>query len=166
MKATTLEKRPGVWRIRIEDRDAAGNRVFRYKTVRGTKRDATTAAARLVVALEAGERPGGTLEAPKGLGGSSGLPLPGTGPTVGAWAEQWLSEWGLLGRVAPTTLITYRAAIRHIVRTWGTHRLTDLNRTHVVTGLATLARTLAPRTVRHVHTRLWSVLAEIGRAHV
>ena len=160
MNITRLERKPGVWRLRVETRDDEGKRAFRYKTVRGGKRDVDRAEARLRVALEAGDAVQGDEGAPGAGTTPSALPLPGTGPLVGAWAEQWLTEREVLGNLAPSSTVTYRAHVAHIVRVWGKTPLGDLTRSHVMAGLVTLAGTLSPRMVRHVHSRLWSILAE------
>ena len=154
MNVTVFEMAPGRWRLREEYRDAEGKRRFRYTRVKGTKRDADLARARIMAGLPAAD------EVPpvrNGRARSSGEML------ISTWATAWMAEITASGTHGANTLDTYRCMLAHVSRTWGQRRLVDLTRADVVAGIGVLRKQRAPRTVRHIYERLHALVVEAHR---
>jgi len=147
----TIEKRGESWRVRVfVGFDAAGKRVYRSQTVKGTKADAAAALAKLVTAKHEG-----------GLGAA-------TRETVGEFLERWLRD------VAPQktrdrTLRLYTFLIgRYVKPDLGAVRLVKLSPADVQAMISRLTsaarpRRLAPRTVRMAIGVLHNALASAQR---
>jgi integrase len=129
------------WRIKYDIPNAGAGRKTRYATVRGSRKDAERALARLVNAAH-----DGTLVEPSKL-------------TVGAYLQAWLANpHGLANKTAER----YRQLARYqILPHLGMVPLQQLRPAHIVDWHAKLlagggvsGRALAPRTVFHAHCLL------------
>jgi integrase len=130
------------WRLKFDiGRDpATAERLTRFVTVKGTKREAQSELTRLVAAHDAG-----TLVEPSKL-------------TVADYMRAWIDTAETLS-LAPKTAERYRQLVeRQIVPHLGAHALQKLKAAHVADWHAKLlreggheGRPLAPRTVGHAH---------------
>lgn len=161
MSVTMLERKPGVWRLRVETLGPDGARRHRYQTIKGSRRDADVARARLLLSLEAEQKVGGG-DAPAEAAEAPRRALAARGDvTIGAYADAWMTNREALGAFGINTADMYRAMLVHVRAQWGAKPLRDLTRGDVVEGLAKLARAgKSPRTVRHIHARLVAVLKD------
>jgi hypothetical protein len=99
MNVTYLERKSGVWRIRIEmGLDHNGQRQFRYETVRGTEEDARR---RRFAILNAHEE--GTFAAPDIV-------------TFGAFFEHWVETRLALSKITRTTAENYHKIFRYFLK--------------------------------------------------
>lgn len=141
MKVTCLEKRPGVWRLRIETVDGeTGARKFAYETVRG---DHEAAARRRFDLLNKHET--GSWVEPSKL-------------TVTAYIDTWLTDRQAMGVVSRLTADNERAVIRKWIepafggiklQRLAPRQIQDLYRAMLKKGLAAI-------TVRALHKNILS----------
>jgi integrase len=141
---TVRERKPGVWTVRVETRDAAGKRAFQYATVKGSRKDADAERSRLMVALAT--TPGGE---PADVTNVLAGPTPLDTLTVGAWVEQWLDTQKTMKVYRPQALRTVIRLCHYVTVAWGPKRISSLTRTDVLNGLVSLAkRGLGPHRLR------------------
>ena len=146
--AGTIRKRAReTWAVRFElGRDpGTGRRRFRYRTVRGTKKDAERA---LTQALH--RRDTGTDIAPARV-------------TVAEYLQRWLRDYAA-ANVAPSTLRRYQQIVGRLLPLLGSLRLQHLRPTHIQKAYAALLQDgLAARTVLHHHRVLREALQHAVR---
>ena len=146
--AGTIRKRAReTWEVRFElGRDpGTGRRRFRYRTVRGTKKDAERA---LTQALH--RRDTGTDIAPARV-------------TVAEYLQRWLRDYVAVN-VAPSTLRRYEQIVGRLLPLLGALRLQHLRPTHIQEAYAALLQDgLAARTVLHHHRVLREALQHAVR---
>ena len=146
--AGTIRKRAReTWEVRFElGRDpGTGRRRFRYRTVRGTKKDAERA---LTQALH--RRDTGTDIAPARV-------------TVAEYLQRWLRDYAA-ANVAPSTLRRYQQIVGRLLPLLGSLRLQHLRPTHIQEAYAALLQDgLAARTVLHHHRVLREALQHAVR---
>ena len=146
--AGTIRKRAReTWEVRFElGRDpGTGRRRFRYRTVRGTKKDAERA---LTQALH--RRDTGTDIAPARV-------------TVAEYLQRWLRDYVAVN-VAPSTLRRYEQIVGRLLPLLGALRLQHLRPTHIQEAYAALLPDgLAARTVLHHHRVLREALQHAVR---
>lgn len=132
---TIRERKPGIWTLRVETRDAAGKRAFQYATVKGSRKDAENERARITVGLVTtpGDQP---VEVSNVIAG----PTPLDTMTVGAWAERWIDTQKTMGVYRPQTLRSVTRYCVYVTMAWGTKRISSLTRTDVLAGLMMLAK--------------------------
>jgi integrase len=118
-----------------------GQRQTKYRSFRGTKREAEIEAARLVTAAAQSE-----------LVDASKL-------TVAEFLDRWERDW-LAGNVSAKTAETYAGHLLHVRRRLGALPLQKLRPAALVELYAALLRdaNLAPRTVGHIHRILHRAL--------
>lgn len=142
MKITTLERAPGVFRLRIEKgRDKDGKRQFNYETVRGTADDA---GRRRFELLDAHEK--GTFTAPDKI-------------TVAQFFTQWLRNRRALNKIGRSTAENYEDMFRlYVEPTLGGTRLQRVRGADVQALYTALiveprsnGRTLNISSVAHIH---------------
>ena len=130
------------WEVRVEmGRDpATGKRRFRYRSVKGTKRDAERALTELLH-----RRDQGTDIAPSKI-------------TLAPYLQAWLSDYAAV-TVAPSTLERYGQLVRRLTALLGSVRLQELRPDQIQAAYASLrADGLAARTVLHHHRVLREAL--------
>ena len=130
------------WEVRVEmGRDpATGKRRFRYRSVKGTKRDAERALTELLH-----RRDQGTDIAPSRI-------------TLARYLQAWLSGYAAIS-VAPSTLKRYGQIVGRLERLLGAVRLQELRPDQIQTAYAALLGDgLAARTVLHHHRVLRQAL--------
>ena len=134
---TVRERKPGVWTVHVETRDAAGKRAFQYATVKGSRKDADAERSRLMVALATapGEEP-----APAAVSNVLAGPTPLDTLTVAAWAERWLDTQRTMGVYKPQALRSVTRFAGYASMAWGPKRISSLTRTDVLAGFMLLAK--------------------------
>src|SRR5579872_682915 len=136
------ERTPGRWELSVSDGFAAnGKRRQNWRTVRGTKKDATTALAAFIAEIESGT-----------LSNAGQL-------RFGEYLQKWLNDYAK-PRLAATTLKRYQGDIdRFISPTLGHIKLSKLSAGDLQTAYACWQRerrdgrkgTLSAQTIIHVH---------------
>jgi integrase len=141
------------WRLKFDlGRDAAGKRLTRFVTVRGTKKQAQAELARLLTAHDTG-----TLVEPSKA-------------TVADYMRSWIETAATL-KLSPKTAERYRQLIeRQVVPHLGALPLQKLKPVHVANWHATLLKVgghtggpISARTVGHAHRVLHKALADAAR---
>jgi hypothetical protein len=140
-RGTITSRSPGSHRIRISlGRDAAGKRRFSTKTIRGTLTEAKRELTQLLSAVDKGEQ----TAKPSRL-------------TVSEWLDEWVAATKL--EVSPKTHERYAEIVRcYLKPAFGTIPLQRLTTTDIAAGYASFDRSPSPRTRRHIHRILKSVL--------
>lgn len=147
MKGTVFKRSPGVFLIAIDHgRDANGKRIRKWRTFRGTKREAQDECARLITEL----RTGNYLEPSK--------------TTVAQYLDHWLAD--VKTRVSRKTHERYGEICRNnIVPLLGQVRLSELKPIHISKAWGKALESgrvdggpLSTRTVHHMHTVFKSAL--------
>jgi hypothetical protein len=151
MKATYLQRAPGVWRLRIETGKSAptaehphGKRLFSYETIRGVKGDARRRRSDILRAHEEG-----SFALPDKLTVAGFLGRPIAEPEeFGEWVAQRLA----LGQIGRSTAENYQTMLdAYVVRKLGAIRLQKLT-AHNVQGLyATMLKDGLHSSVVHLH---------------
>jgi integrase len=148
MRGNITRRGASSWRLKIDiGRDAAGNRLIRYWTVRGSRKQAQAELARLVAAHDEGR-----LVEP-------------TKATIGDYMRSWLETAATL-TLAAKTAERYRQLIEHqIVPHLGSLPLQKLKPVHIANWHAALKKTgaLSARTIGHAHRVLHKALADAVR---
>jgi integrase len=149
MKGTVYQRAPGVFLIAIDHgRDAKGNRIRKWTTFKGTKRQAQNECARLITELKTGNY----LEPSK--------------TTVARYLEHWLTD--MKARVSRKTHERYCEICRNnIAPLLGQIRLDELKPLHISQSWAKALESgrknggpLSPRSVHHMHTVFKSALEQ------
>lgn len=152
MRGNLQQRGPTSWRIRVYiGEDSTGKKRYVERTVRGTKRDAQRAMARLVVEVDDGRH------------------VPTRSTTFSEVLDRWLEVKATI--VEPTTLTSYRWIATTYVepalggRTLDGIRALDLDRFYarLRAGGSTKGAPLSPRTVRLCHTVVSQVLDQARR---
>ncbi len=145
MKGTMVERSPGTWWLRVyAGRNEKGQPVQVSRTIKGGKRAAQLALAKLVTEVE-----------------EKGASLSGTA-TVGEMLDRWLEYVTPLRQ--PTTIQGYVVNVRRLKATLGTVRLSKLTAQHLdKTYRAWLGRGLSAGTVRTSHGVLAAALHQAVR---
>lgn len=150
MPSYSITKRgPSTFRIRIEGGRVGGKRQFAYETFHGTKAEAKVRAAELV-----------SLD--------GGIARVGRSMTLRDYGEQWLEERTALGQVKDQTAQQYEVTLRrHIYPELGDVELPAITSARIKSLLVTLAKELAPATLRSTRGRLSSLLsAAVADGHI
>jgi integrase len=141
------------WRIKFElGRDhLTGKRQTRYRTFRGTKKQAEVEGAKLVASL------------------SNGTYVEGSKETVAQFIERWLQDWAI-NNTSNRTFDHYAQVLRqHVAGRIGATLIQKLNAATLQTLYADLMRSgLKARTVLHVHRAVHRMLrhaAQWGVVH-
>lgn len=140
MKVTILERKKGVFRLRIERKDDAGKRIFAYETVKGTAQDAERRKLELLVAETNGEAPA--------VSGSV---------TLREYAEQWIVRRAAKQEIGASTVDNYKFDIERGCWAFGDIRLKDVTRDKIEAAHVKLLtvpykrKALVVRTVRQIH---------------
>ncbi len=149
MKGHLVERSPGHWAIVLDVRDPEGKRRRKWRSFRGTKREAQNECARLVTELNSG-----AIFEPSKL-------------TVGRFLERWLAHQRPL--LAPRSAERYAELVRkNIAPLLGGAVLTKLQPMQISAAyskaLASGRRTgeggLSPSTVRYMHAVLHKALGQ------
>jgi hypothetical protein len=132
------------WEIKIDcGRDATGNRVIHYYSVKGTERDANKKLTELLKS-----RDDGAYVAPNK-------------ETVADFVRARVTHWETSGHISPRSAERYRQLVEHqIVPHLGTKQLRDLRPRDIESWHTTLRKTLEPRTVGHAHRVLSKALRD------
>ena len=124
-------------------RDATGNRVIHYYSVKGTERDANKKLTELLKS-----RDDGAYVAPNK-------------ETVADFVRARVTRWETSGHISPRSAERYRQLVEHqIVPHLGTKQLRDLRPRDIESWHTTLRKTLEPRTVGHAHRVLSKALRD------
>lgn len=133
MNVTLLERQPGVFRLRIETKDANGKRHHKYETVRGQVQ--ALARARQLRARPAD--------------------APTTQPeTVGRFVQVWLAERETYGEIRRTTAATYRHTLQPVIDLVGNRRLLDFSADDLTDVFRTLAQQIGAQRTAAIATLL------------
>jgi integrase len=134
MKVTSIERSPGVWRLRIEiGRDASGKRMFRYETLRGTADDA---ARRRFAILQAHE--------------DNSFAVPSK-VTFGAFYQQWIDRRRALDKITRTTAENYTKIARYFLAPIAGKQLQRVTAQDVQAIYTEAAPRVSKGTLAHVH---------------
>lgn len=153
-EGSVRQRSPGSWEVKYDlGRDPqTGKRITKFKTVKGTKRDAQKELRRLLTTVDSG-----THVDPGKM-------------TVAEWLGEWLKE--AKATVSPTTYERYKIIVdKHLVPALGSHLLAKLAPVHVqayysealVSGRRDGKGGLSAQTVRH-HDRALNVAMKRARA--
>jgi integrase len=146
MAGSVREKRPGVWQVRVSlgrDPDTGRYRTL-AREIRGTRRDAERAAARLVTEVEDGK-----ASATRG--------------SVADLLTRWLEHQESRG-LAPRTLHSYRGFAKRIAAELGKTELRKLKAADLDRFYARLvAEGLSAKSVHHYHATLRAALRQARR---
>ena len=141
-----VSRRGDAWRVHVYlGLDArSGKQRYLTRTLRGTKREAEALCAQLVA------------EASRGDHGDTAA------GTLADLVERWLEH--ITPNVSPSTLAGYDVYLRkHILPALGAKRIDRLRPADIDRFYASLRGTLAPASVRKVHTILRSALGQAVR---
>lgn len=152
MKGNITRRGKHSWRIKYEaGADASGKRQTRYRTVRGTKKEAETEAAKIIASL------------------SNGTYVEGSKETVAEFVERWLRDW-CAGNTSTRTFDFYAQNLRkHVAARIGSTLVQKVTAATLQGVYADLSRDgLHPRTILHVHRGVHRMLrhaAQWGVVH-
>jgi|SRR5215469_3125400 len=135
------------WEIKIDcGRDANGNRVIHYYSVKGSKTDASRRLTELLKSQDDGAYVAPNKE------------------TVENFVHLRVNHWEASGHISPRTAERYRLLVKNqIVPHLGTKQLKELRPRDIEAWHATLLETVEPRTVGHAHRVLSKALKEERR---
>lgn len=146
----SISRRGTAWRIHVHvGYTSAGKRKVLTRTVHGSKKEAESEMARMILEAERlRQRTGGPA---------------GDADTLGGWLGQWMQ--GRAVAVSPTTVATQARLIRlHIAPALGTVKLRGLTGAKLTAHYAALLENgLAPATVGGVHALLSTALKQAER---
>ncbi|WFA09524.1 tyrosine-type recombinase/integrase [Tissierella sp. Yu-01] len=146
------EYKSGVsWQIVIENGvDSVGNRIRKYKTVKGTKKEAQKVMTKMLNELN-----NGTFIEP-------------TKTTLGQYMKEWMETY-IEPNLSPTTLVSYKANVDgHIIPKLGHIPIQNLNAIDIQRFYNELSKEINPRTkkplsartIEHIHANLKSALKQ------
>lgn len=139
-RGTITSRSPGSHRLRVSlGRDASGKRRVVTKTVRGTLSEAKRELTRLLNAADHGD---------------AAKP---SRATVAEWLDEWVAATKL--EVSPKTHERYAEIVRcYLKPAFGAFALAKLTTADIAAGYGAFERKPSPRTRRHIHRILKSVL--------
>jgi integrase len=155
MKGHIRQRSPTSYELKFDaGRNAAGERMIEYRSVKGTKRQAQTELARLIAAVDKGEH------------------VTRSTLTVGAHVAERIEQWVALGRITAKTAERYRELLANQIMPFigqtplQTLKAADIERWHAtlrVKGRRDGKGGLSPLTTRHAHALLGKALREAQR---
>src|SRR5262245_49529168 len=133
MKGHIRERSPGHWAIILDARDPqSGKRRRRWHSFRGTKRQAQIECAGLITEIE------------------TGAAVDPTRITLSQFLDRFERDWISI-HVTPASAQRYKLSLAYARQHLGDRRLQTLRPADLAAFYASLAQSLAPRTVRHAH---------------
>jgi integrase len=155
MKGHLRPRGPGSFELKLDiGRDAAGKRITEYRTIKGGRRQAETALAKLVAAVDKGDH------------------VARRSTTVAEHVSERIERWTAVGRIGAKVRERYAGLLKNqIVPFIGQIPLQALKASDVekwhgqlcVSGRTGGRGGLSPRTVRHAHRLLSTALKEAAR---
>lgn len=142
-RGLSIVQRGKSWRLRMEGATVDGKRTFTYETF-PSKAQAELRKAQIMAGVAGPEAAG------------SGR---GPSPVLSVYGDAWVDEREALGIVQPQSAVQYRTAFRiHVWPEIGHLRLEEITTAVVRTALANIAKSVSPRYLSSIRTRLSALL--------